>query len=70
MEDQDPDWLALVAAIRARDLLTAAVSVLRTRHSLDESAAIRRLLWVSIAGEVALVDAAHRVLEGDDEPQR
>ena len=69
MEEQDPEWLALVATVRARRVLGDAVQQLATRHSLDEARAIRRLVWMAIAYEVNLVEAAGLVAEGvDDAP--
>jgi AmiR/NasT family two-component response regulator len=67
MEEQDPEWRALVEAVHSRDVLSEAVAVLAARHSLDESTAIRRLLWVAIEREVALWDAALAVLAGADD---
>ena len=61
-EDLDPEWLALVAVVRSRRDLSAAVDVLSDRHLLDEAAAIRRLMWVAVSHGVGLPAAATLVL--------
>lgn len=61
-DDLDAEWVALVAAVRGRRDLSRAVDVLGRRHALDEAGAIRRLLWVAVASEVGLPEAAAIVL--------
>ena len=57
-EAQDPEWRALVDAVRVRPELSTAVALLAARHSLDEAAAIRRLLWVAVDRGMGLHEAA------------
>ena len=68
-DDLDAEWVALVAAVRGRRDLSRAVEVLSSRHALDEAGAIRRLLWVAVASEVGLPEAAAIVL-AEDTPER
>ena len=67
-EDHDPEWLALVAVVRSRTDLSAAVGVLSEQHLLDEAAAIRRLMWVAVSHGVGLPAAATLVISGQQGP--
>lgn len=65
----EQEWVALVAVVRERADLRAAVEVLAGLHALDEAAAIHRLLWVAVMHEVGLPEAAHLVRTGQQGPE-
>ena len=61
-EDDDPEWVALLDAVRARPTLTRAVEVLARRHDLDEAGAVRRLVWEALSRGTGMTEAARSVL--------
>ncbi|MCW2818057.1 MAG: hypothetical protein JWR42_844 [Marmoricola sp.] len=64
-DDHDPEWVALLGAVRARPALMGAVEVLARRHDLDEAGAVRRLVWEALSRGTGMSDAARAVLEAD-----
>ncbi|MCW2866107.1 MAG: hypothetical protein JWR20_295 [Marmoricola sp.] len=64
-EDHDPEWVALLAAVRARPPLVRAVEVLSRRHDLDEAGAVRRLMWEAVSRGTGLAEAARTVVDTD-----
>ncbi|GAB3665027.1 hypothetical protein GCM10027596_30470 [Nocardioides korecus] len=61
-DDDEPGWIALLDAVRARPALMGAVEVLARRHALDEVGAARRLVWEALSRGTGMAEAARAVI--------